>query len=186
MPPSSIPVDRGGFLTLFEELKDPMYRFLYRLSRDAHDAEDLLQETFATLWRKRDQFRGEGSLAGYVRKIGYRTYLNARPKLLRRKAERTIDAEPSGRDAAPDEWVARADEREQRLKSVRGAVEALPESWREPFVLFRYEGLTCSEIAECLGVTPKAVELRLARALKAVSARVLGMKAAPGGSGSAA
>jgi len=55
---------------------------------------------------------------------------------------------------------------------VRRAVDALPEGWREPFVLFRYEGLTCAEIAEAMDLSPKAVELRLARAMKEVVSRV--------------
>ncbi|MBP7276243.1 MAG: hypothetical protein KBA51_08585 [Kiritimatiellae bacterium] len=48
----------------------------------------------------------------------------------------------------------------------------LPSGWREPFVLFRYEGLTCAQVAEMMGLSPKAVELRLARALRAVAERV--------------
>src|SRR5689334_13560010 len=114
MPPTGIPSDREGFRRLFDELKDPMYRFLYRLSRDAHDAEDLLQETFTTLWRKRDQFRGEGSLPGYVRQIGYRTFLNARTRLSRRRAERGLDAEPAARGATLDVRAGDDDERARR------------------------------------------------------------------------
>lgn len=173
MPPTEIPSDREGFRRLFDELKDPMYRFLYRLSRDAQDAEDLLQETFTTLWRKRAQYRGEGSLAGYVRRIGYRTFLNARTRLGRRKGERGFDGEPAGRERAIDDRAGDADERQKRLFEVRQAVDALPDAWREPFVLFRYEGMTCAEVAETLDLTPKAVELRLARALRAVASRVL-------------
>ena len=172
MPPTGIPSDREGFRRLFDELKDPMYRFLYRLSRDAQDAEDLLQETFTTLWRKRDQFRGEGSLPGYVRRIGYRTFLNARTRLGRRRAEREFDAEPAGREGALDDRAGDADERARRLLNIRAAVDALPDAWREAFVLFRYEGLTCAEVADLLGLTAKAVELRLARAMKAVAASV--------------
>ena len=53
------------------------------LTGNRHDAEDLLQDTFARLWRKRDQFRGDGSLEGYVRRISYRVFLNARSRLSR-------------------------------------------------------------------------------------------------------
>ncbi|MDH3591439.1 MAG: RNA polymerase sigma factor, partial [Planctomycetota bacterium] len=39
--------DRESFRALFEAHKEAVYRYLYRLSRNRHDAEDLLQETFA-------------------------------------------------------------------------------------------------------------------------------------------
>ena len=56
-------------------------------------------------------------------------------------------------------------------------MEELPDSWREPFVLFRYEGMKLKEIADTLGITPKAAEIRVARALERVSGRLRELKA---------
>jgi RNA polymerase sigma factor (sigma-70 family) len=168
----AIPPDREGFRRLFETHRDPMYRFLCRLTRDAHHAEDLLQETFTTLWRKRDQFRGEGSLEGYVRKVAFRTWLNARPRLDRGRAAALPDGEAPARDGLTDERVVLRLDTNARLAAVRAAVDGLPEGWREAFILFRYEGLSCAEIADVLDLTPKAVELRLARGLRAVAERL--------------
>jgi RNA polymerase sigma-70 factor (ECF subfamily) len=172
MTTPGIPPDREGFRGLFEFHKDAVYRLLCRLSRDPHQAEDLLQETFVIVWRKRDQFRGDGSLEGWMRRIAYRTYLNARPRLERARAEAGLDVEPLARGVAPDDGAARRIDRDAALAAVRRAVDALPETWREPFVLFRYEGMTCAQVAEVLDLTPKAVELRLARALRSVAEQV--------------
>jgi RNA polymerase sigma factor (sigma-70 family) len=164
-----IPPDREGFRGFFEAHRDALYRLLCRLARDPHHAEDLLQETFVIVWRKRDQFRGDGSLEGWLKKIAYRTYLNARVRLERARAETGLDAEPSAPTVAPDDSAAGRIDRAAALVAVRRAVDGLPEGWREPFVLFRYEGMTCTQVAEMLDVTPKAIELRLARALRAVA-----------------
>ena len=45
-------------------------------------------------------------------------------------------------------------------------------AWRVPFVLYRYEGLTCREVAEMTGLTLKAVEMRVTKALKRIAARL--------------
>lgn len=172
MPTAPIPPDSEGFRELFEAQAPAIHRFLVRLTRDAHTAEDLLQETFTTLWRKRAQFRGDGSVEGYLRQIAYRTWLNARDRLRRARAVAPLGMDPSSSVETAADGVARDMDRRDALVAVRRAVDALPEGWREPFVLFRYEGLTCAEIAEAMDLSPKAVELRLARAMKEVVSRV--------------
>jgi RNA polymerase sigma factor (sigma-70 family) len=170
MPSTAIPDDPEGFRRLYDAHGPAVYRLLYRLARNAHDAEDLVQDTFATAWRKRRQFRGEGSVEGYLRRIAYRTFLNARHRFARARASVPLEAgEHGGPEPTPAEACERAADRGRLLCEVRRAVDGLPDSWREPFVLFRYEGLTCAEVAHTMGLTSKAVELRLARALHAVS-----------------
>lgn len=171
------PKDREAFRELFEAHREPVYRLLCRLVRDPHDAEDLLQETFVRLWRKRAQFRGDGSLAGYLRSIAYRTFLNARPRLGRGRAMGALPEEPVDGRRGPAREVERNDMERYLLARVRAVVDELPDSWREPFVLFRYEGLTCREVAEMTGLTPKAVEMRVSKALQRVAARLRDLRA---------
>ena len=131
------------------------------------------------MWRKRSQYRGEGSVAGYLRQIAYRTYLNARPRLERSRLQLTADGNSSS--VSPDNALdvgARLDGG-VLAERVRALVEALPEDWRVALVLFRFEGLSCSEIANLLHTTPKAVERRLTRALEAVTRRARATQSMP-------
>lgn len=169
--------DRDAFRRLFEAHREAVFRLLYRLAGDRHDAEDLLQETFARLWDRRGQFQGNGSLEGYLRRIAFRVYLNARPRLRRVRAPLPLAAEPADDRAGPAERASREDLQRFLLAHVRRVVDELPDSWREPFLLFRYEGLKCREIADVLGLTPKAVELRVTRALQRVAARLEDLRA---------
>ena len=73
-----------AFRELFERHRDDLFRFLYRLTRNATDADDLLQETFLIVWRKRAQFDSRGSLEGWLKRIAFRTYLNSRTRSDRR------------------------------------------------------------------------------------------------------
>lgn len=177
MADRALPGDGDEFRRLFDEHRDTVFRFLYRLAGNRHDAEDLAQDTFVRLWRKRDQFRGDGSVEGYVRRVAYRTFLNARARLARPRGPHVQEIQPVDGNPDPSESASRADLKSFLLAHVRRAVDELPASWREPFVLFRYEGMKLKEIADTLGITPKAAEIRVARALGRVSARLRELKA---------
>ena len=158
------------FRALFEAERDRLMRFLCHLTGNQSDAEDLLQETFLTVWRKRDQYTGRGSAAGYVRRTAFHLFLNARQKQDRRDAiARRTDEEPV---CTPLSDVEEREARDHIVQRVRAAVDTLPEGPREAFILFRFEGHTCAEIAEIAGVPRKTIESRLARAVELLAARL--------------
>ena len=109
-----------------------------------------------TFWRKRDQYRGEGSLSGYLRTIAYRTFLNRRALLASRRPPVALDAvgEPPAAPCSP------ADERDLKsflARKIDEALRGLPEGTREAFLLFRYEGLKVAEVADVTGAPVKTV-----------------------------
>ncbi len=169
---------RDQFRRAFEGNRDQVFRFLYRLSRNAADADDLLQETFLTVWNKRDQFEGRGSLEGYLRRTAYRTFLNHRERTGRRArlapSAGSLDAGrlPEPPDPRPAESLDDADARRFLLALVRRELDGMPEAQRDAFVLFRYEGMTCPEIAEATDTPVKTVETRVRRATAALAGRL--------------
>jgi RNA polymerase sigma-70 factor (ECF subfamily) len=164
------------FREIFNDHRESVYRLLYRLARNPHDAEDLLQETFTRLWKKQSQYRG-GSLQAYLRKIAYRSYLNARPRLVRGRALAPISADLPAGGRCPAGRLEHDDLERYLLERVQLVVDGLPDAWREPFVLYRYEGLTCREVAEMTGLSTKAVEMRVTKALKRIAARLHDLRA---------
>ncbi|MGB5346206.1 MAG: sigma-70 family RNA polymerase sigma factor [Woeseia sp.] len=54
--------------------------FLLRLCRDSSQADDLAQDCFVTAWQKLSSFRGAGSFAGWLMKIAWTTFLQAKRK----------------------------------------------------------------------------------------------------------
>ncbi len=168
-------LSESGFRELFERERDGLHRFLHRLTRNASDADDLLQETFLTVWRKRDQYDGRGAIQGWLKRTAYRTYLNARARLDRRAA-----LEPRAGELRPSEGDAAGADREAERKDcvaflvarVHEAIRELPEGARETFVLFRCEGLSCAEIAEITETPLKTVETRLSRATELLAEKL--------------
>lgn len=149
---------------LFVSHRDGLFRFLYRLTGDAADAEDLLQDTFLTVWRKREQYQARGSALGYLRRTAFRLFLNTRATRARRApTPQTAGGEPEV-ERPPDDSLEREEALRFLAERVGEALAHLPEAAREVFVLFRYEGLSCPEIAELTGTPVKTVETRLRRA----------------------
>lgn len=161
--------DPGGsdaFASLFERHRDVVFRFLWRLCRNQADAEDLLQETFLTAWRKRGQFEGRGAVEGWLKKAAFRTFLNERTKRVRRDRLDAANGPPRGPGAAPpaDHAVIERDAAAFLRARVEEALAALPDEPREAFILFRYEGLTTAQIGEIAGIPAKTAETRVRRA----------------------
>ncbi len=164
------------FRELFDGNRDVVFRFLWHLTRNGADAEDLLQETFLTVWRKRDQFEGRGSAAGWLRRTAFRTYLNHLEKKRRRSAlvaEHRNGRKPTEPESPPtDRIVGDAEATGFLVARAHEAIAELPDGQREAFVLFRLEGLTCAEIADASGESVKTVETRVRRATLALAERL--------------
>ena len=115
---------RNEFRDLFERQRDPLYRFLYRLTGNRADAEDLLQDAFAAVWRKRDRYEGRGSLEGFLRSTAYRLFLNQWKKRSRRR-DLAPPPEPERTAPAVAGQVAEREARSFLMEKVRDALAEL-------------------------------------------------------------
>jgi RNA polymerase sigma-70 factor (ECF subfamily) len=163
--------ERAEFRLLFDEQRDPLFRFLLRLTRNASDAEDLLQETFLTVWKKRELFEGRGTAAGFLRRTAYRLFLNQN-ELVTRRASLAPVAHGDHEPRANVTETERAETIGFLVQRVRAALDELPEPTRTAFVLFRYEGLSCAEVAATQGAPQKTVETRIARATQLLAEKL--------------
>jgi RNA polymerase sigma factor (sigma-70 family) len=163
---------RGGsddaLAPLMARWEVPMKRYLARVVQNAHEADELAQETFVRLYQTRTRFREGARFSPWLYAIAANLARN-RLRWWRRRPTVSLEAWTEfGGEAADDSPAGRAAsgalEQRERAAAVREAVAALPMELREALVLCEYEGLTQAEAAEALGLTPKAVEMRLYRA----------------------
>lgn len=164
--------DLAAFRALFHEQRDAVFRCLHRLTRNASDAEDLLQETFLTVWRKRASFDGRGISPPYLRQIAFNLYLSSRERTVHRVASNADVEELIGDAAADDQAGERGEELAFLARRIRQAIDELPPQARDAFILFRYEGLTCAEVALVTQAPLKTVETRLARATELLARKL--------------
>jgi RNA polymerase sigma-70 factor (ECF subfamily) len=165
--------DAGAAEALVGAYGDRVYRLAIRITGDASDAEEVVQDALWTASRKIDTFRGAAAFGSWL----YRITANAAYQKLRgRRSKRN---EVSWEDLGPSfddkgqhaevavDWSRRLKDPaiEGELKSVLcGAIDELPEDYRTAFLLHDVEGLSNPEIAQTLQVKRGTVKSRVHRA----------------------
>jgi RNA polymerase sigma-70 factor (ECF subfamily) len=150
----------------FAEYLDGLYGYAMVLSRNAAEAEDLVQETCLRALRSIDGLRADGSAKSWLFTILRNIWLNqlrhrrTAPAVVELDADGSAPNEPA--DPAQDphsDYVSKL-ERER----VRTAIEQLPVEFREIIIVREYEELSYEEIAAVLDCPLGTVRSRLARA----------------------
>lgn len=153
--------DREAFRVLVEREQGPIYRACLRILGRPHDAEDVTQESFLMAYRSLGTFRGEGSLGGWVLRIATR-------QAYRRLGQRreTSALEPDTQLGGPDSdplAIALAGERQ---RTVRLAVAALSEPYREVVALRFFGEMSLDQIAASTRRPLNTVKTHLRRGLE--------------------
>ena len=136
----------------------------WRDARDAHDVDDAVQDVFlAALTNARRCRGGPNGMWPWLATITVNTCRSVRRRAwVRLRFVRELLARPPA--AAADEAATNVLETDERLRGVRDAVARLPARDCEVIVLHYLEGMRPADIAEVLGASPNAVEVRLHRA----------------------
>jgi RNA polymerase sigma factor (sigma-70 family) len=133
---------------LYQQYSVPMFRVLLRFARDRAEAEDMLQEGFIRVYRDMAQFRAEGALGGWIRRIMVNTALSH----LRRQRDfirNTADFTPyENQFRTEEDFVANLD-----AQTLLKYLQQLPPGYRAVFNLYAIDGFSHEEIAEQLGIS---------------------------------
>src|ERR1035437_5940352 len=132
---------------LYERYAPKMFVVCLRYGGNKEEAEDVLQEGFITVFEKLHQFRGEGSLEGWVRRIMVNKSIEHY-----RKASRMftiVNVEDKTNQFISSEDIVSNISSKELLE----LVQELPPAYRMVFNLFAFEGMKHKEIAEHLGIS---------------------------------
>ena len=147
---------KSFYLTHAESLRN----FLYYKTGDLKQAEDLMQEAFLKLWQKRQEVQPEKAKS-FLFTVANNLFLD---KVRHQKVVRNYELQPrSDRDKESPEYHMEVQEFKQQLEAV---LAGLTEASRVVFLMNRLEDLSYKEIAARLGISQKAVEKRMSKALK--------------------
>ncbi|MBI5517278.1 MAG: sigma-70 family RNA polymerase sigma factor [Deltaproteobacteria bacterium] len=146
----------GAFDQLYDRYHRPLFGFIRRHLADAHEAEDVLHETFLALLREREGGLQAASLRGWLFQVARNLCLNRLRS--RRRGARALEAQ--GSEAPMVETPDHALEGRETAERLRRAVEALPAGLSELYAL-RAGGLSYEELAEALAVPVGTVKSRM-------------------------
>ncbi len=170
--PALVAQIRVGSSTAFEQMFAayyvPLVAFAYGIVQSQESAEELVQDVFARIWEVRATWTIDVSLSTYLYRATRNRALNAaRHTQLAGRAAALAAA--AGRVWGTSARIPRADDAlaaHELAARHRAVLAALPARCREAYILNRQHHLSYAEIARVLGVSVKAVEANLARALR--------------------
>ncbi len=135
-----------------------------RVLKDEHLAEDITQDVFLELWKKREDRQINIALKAYLRRSVMNRCLNhIRDKKMAFEDKEKVPEWPSNDSNALTDLEA--GELEQKLQK---AIDGLPERCRIIFTLSRFEDLKYKQIAEQLEISVKTVENQMSKALRVI------------------
>jgi RNA polymerase sigma factor (sigma-70 family) len=151
---------------LFDKYSGIMMTVCLRYACDQSEAEDMLQEGFVRVFRYIHQYRFEGPLEGWLKRI----IVNAALRILQRKGIlfSEIDEHVEGKHLEDADPFSTLQERE-----ILQLISNLPTGYRVVFNMYVIEGYSHNEIAAILGVNSGTSRSQLAKAKKLLRQRIL-------------
>ncbi len=151
-----------------------MFRVAYGLLRNAHDAEDAVQEAFLKLYRG-EAWRAMEDEKAFLARTVWRVALNrasSRASSGSGKTEEIAELELVSNEMSPEESASSGDEREL----LRRLIDGLPDEMRQTLVLSALEEMNSREVSLVLGIPQGTVRTRLMRAKAELKKRFEAMK----------
>ncbi|MBI2157473.1 MAG: sigma-70 family RNA polymerase sigma factor [Candidatus Rokubacteria bacterium] len=162
------------------QFSNRVYRLAYGITRNAADAEEVVQDVFLTVCRKSDSFEGRAALGSWIYRVTANAALNKR-RGKRQELETSLEEQlprfkEDGHREGDRAWVLAdwSQNPERALlsgetRAVLGrALDALPEHYRAVLTLRDVDELSNEETAEILGESVASVKSRLHRARMAL------------------
>ena len=146
---------------LYKEIAPKLTNWLVSSGSTYHEACDLVQNTFLTLWKMRDDLHGGSS---DVSGLAFTIARNLRKNLVRDNARMTFVGEIRDEDAGAVDPAKSSSDAEYLRRRLSEAFSRLPPILREAYTLFQIGEMSIRDIANQTGVSENLVKVRIFRA----------------------
>ena len=150
--------DNTAFKALCQTYYEPLYRFLWRKTRNETTAMDLVQDLFLAVWKQRERLDETRSIKAYL-------YCSANNLAINHLKKKALKQSYFVEDV-PVEQISQTETSRKFQEYVDDVLQDLPEAQRTVFMLNKFDGLKYAEIAEVLDISIKTVESRMSKTLK--------------------
>ena len=157
---------REDFDALYNRYAGKVYHFLLKISGDAALSEDLTQEVFIKLWRRREEMDPSRSIEAWLFVCAKNLFLN---ELRHRRQGDVFAAETLHRAKEEDESTQNLINYHFAEQVLSAAIREMPPQRQKIFILSRLYGLSAAEIAAQMGLSERTVENQLYQARKRLS-----------------
>ena len=155
-----------SFQTDILPLKNELYRLALRITMNAADAEDVVQETMMKVWNRRDQWDQIESIEAFCLTICRNLSLDKVRRMDNQAQSLDAAYDPKDQHVAsdPEEQAIQSD----RIRLVRQLINQLPEKQRSCMQLRDMEGKSYKDIATILDITEEQVKVNIFRARQTI------------------
>ena len=158
--------------SLFNRYASTLLGVCMRYARSKEDAEDILQDAFIKIFKKIQQFKGDGSFEGWMRRVVVNTALK-KYTVSRYSKEFSVDEVkdtvlPDSNDVPAFNHLTE--------KDLLLLIHNLPDGYRIIFNLYVIEGFQHDEIANMLGIQPGTSRSQLVKARQMLQREIIQMQ----------
>lgn len=152
--------DATAYTFLVNNYNHKLCVYAFSLTNDSDLSEDIVQNVFMAIWKKRDKLKEDFVIKSYLYKSVYNEFIDQY-----RKEKSVLPLEKKHFDALTT-IIEEDDEKslEKLIKLVKQEIENLPPKCKQTFLLSKQDGLTNIEIAEHLNISIKSVEAHITKA----------------------
>ncbi len=151
---------------LYRMFAPEMFAVCLRYAPDRESAKDFLQDAFLKIFDKIDDYRSDGSFAGWARRIAVTTALE------RLRRDRKLDFIPAYDSSSYDESTCSGVLSKLSSDEILKIISDMPEGYRTVMNLYSIEGYSHAEISELLGISEEGSRSQLSRAKKYLQDRL--------------
>ena len=161
--------DEGAFADLMWEYYPFVYAIVFRIVKNSHDAEEVVQDTFLNVYRGLTQLEDATKFKSWLGEIAQ----NCARNWLRKQRDDTVSIDEVSEQVlqaedSSDERLIRQEQREL----IRRTMETLPQKDREIAQAFYLEGASYDELTSTHGLSYNAIAFRLSRAKRQLTKRL--------------
>ncbi len=150
------------FEIFFHRYYTPLGMYVMRFCGDPDEAEDIVQETFSTVWERFADKDLPENMKAYLYRVAHNITIDRLRKNDSKESKVSFD---EVNDSSLTEEAIDTSERDARLWI---AIGKLPDRCRQIFLMSKRDGLSHAEIAEELGISLKTVENQITKAFKSL------------------
>ncbi|MBC3759430.1 RNA polymerase sigma factor [Hyunsoonleella sp. SJ7] len=150
--------NRKAQLQLYNQYCNGMYIVAKRFLKDAHEAEDVVQEAFIKAFSKLHQYKAEVTFGAWLKRI----VINKSIDVLKSKKQQLVELEEVHLKVVDtdDKWLV---DDAITVNDVKRAIDQLPEKYQYVLMLYLIEGYDHQEISEILNISQVASRTQLSR-----------------------
>ncbi len=158
--------DEAAFVTLYNRYWERLLSFAYQKTEDLMEAENVVQDVFISLWKRRTEIKTTSTIAAYLMvSVKYRIIRLLSEQRARQRREQDVVQELSLLDDSTQQYLDLEELREQ----LEISIAKLPHTSALVFRLAKQDGMSYSEISEHLNISQQSVNAHMVRAKRSLT-----------------